>query len=124
MADLQDVLGSDWVVQQRAEGGAILVMGLSGRIHHADDDVSRLLERDELPSNAFEMIAPGHALQASGMVVKYVGRPVVGWFPMTDGRSRPVWCRFHVQWPRGLLALALWKETDPARCKVHAEPLD
>ncbi len=124
MADLEDILGGDWVAQQRDAGGAIMVMGLSGRIHHYDDAIKVLLRRDDLPTNAFDMIAPGHTLQASAMVARHMGRPVRGWFPMVDGNANPIWCRFHVTWPRRLLALAVWTEPDGDKHSVHAEPMD
>lgn len=120
-AALQEVLNDPWVAERRAAGGQILVCGISGRIMHADDGIPELAGRADVPRNAFDMIAPGHALSASTLVARYTGRDIVSRFPWAGPGGRPRWCRFEVRWPRGFVVMAVFEETDPARHHVHAE---
>lgn len=121
---LQEVLDDPWVAERRAAGGQILVTGISGRIMHADEGVAALAGRTDVPTNAFDMIAPGSALEASAMVAKHLGRHIVSRFPWADTQGRRHWCRFEVRWPKGLIVMAVFPEDDPERQHIHAERVD
>lgn len=118
---LEQVLSDPWVTEQRDAGGQIMVCGLTGRILHADDGIAALADRPRLPNNAFDMIAPGHAVQASTLVARHLGRPLVTRFPWSGPDGALHWCRFEVRWPKGLVLMAVFPERDPSRHHVHAE---
>ena len=118
---LEQVLSDPWVAQQRAAGAAILVCGMSGRILHADDGIASLAERDGLPTNAFDLISPGHVVEASSWVAQHAGRPLVTRFPWVTPSGDLRWCRFEVRWPAGVIMMAVTLEEDPTRHRLDAE---
>ncbi len=117
---IETILTSDWVHEQRAVGKAIVVIGQSGRLHHADPQLAAWLGRDELGNNAFDLVPPELAAEgAKSMNENKDVNSFTVWFPLLHANGKPKWFRWDGRRMDGLLVDAVSPEENPADQYVH-----